>query len=212
MSEKEVAAFVARAEGHVKGCSCDRCVPGRAIVAAVANRVFESCLEHGLVARDQIAADIEFSNEVAEKAGVDRERVTALIETFPVDQLSNLAVGVRTTTGSRHPSTNAVLRIDTVTSLTLIEALAAAQRAGKWNNIKALSGSEAEAFLQATSELAGALPAVVEQLKKRVQVSIRQGQHSLNMKRQKRVEREAATRAGATKDRAAKMLQDEEAA
>ena len=192
MSEREVAAFVANAEGHPKGCMCERCVPSRAIIATVANRIFESCLEHAPVARDQIAADADFSAEVANKVGVDRAKVTAVIENLPLDQLASLVVGIRVASIARHPSINHALHIETVTSLNFIQALEAARRAGKWDNIKTLSGPEADACREAMVGLRDALPATIEEMDARKQVSVDQGEKSLRNKAAKKAARKVA--------------------
>ena len=93
---------------------------------------------------------------------------------------------------------NEKLHAETIESLDCIKAVAEALRLGKWDaGIKTLTKAEAEFHLKPLSDLSVAIPAVVEQLQKRIQTSIRQGQHSLEMKRKKREEREATAHAAA---------------
>ena len=103
----------------------------------------------------------------------------------------------------RHPSINLTLHKETVDSLAPL--LAAADRAANWDGIKTLSGPEAQNHLDAMERLMAALPAGIEQLRKRINVSVRQGQHSLEMKRRKREEREATARAAALKPETADL-------
>ena len=95
-------------------------------------------------------------------------------------------------TAGRQPSINHALHIETVTSLNFIQALEAARRAGKWDNIKRLSGPEADAYREAMIELQNALPAAIEQLDVRKQVSIDQGEKSLRNKAAKKAARKVA--------------------
>ena len=108
----------------------------------------------------------------------------------------------------RHPSINLTLHKETVDSLAPL--LAAAERAVNWDGIKTLSGPEAQNYLADMERLMAALPAGIEQLRKRINVSIRQGQHSLEMKRKKREEREATARAAALKAETADAPMEQE--
>jgi hypothetical protein len=89
-------------------------------------------------------------------------------------------------------TTNQQLFNEMCENLMPIDTAAAAQRLGKWDAIKTLSGVEAEAWRETFIELYEALPAAIEQLEKRIRVSLDQGQKSLDAKRAKREAREAA--------------------
>ena len=109
---------------------------------------------------------------------------------------------------TRHPIINRTLHKETVDSLAPL--LGAADRAANWDGIKTLSGPEAQKYLADMERLMAALPAAIEQLRKRINVSVRQGQHSLEMKRKKREEREAAARAAAPKAETADAPMEQE--
>lgn len=98
-------------------------------------------------------------------------------------------------TPTRQGSINPGQYAETIESLGFIKAIAATQRAGRWDAIKFLSGPEAEAMLKDMSDLQLALPAAMEEMRKRIQVSINQGQKSLKNKAAKKAEREAAAKA-----------------
>ena len=109
---------------------------------------------------------------------------------------------------NRHPSINRTLHKETIDSLAPL--LAAADRAANWDGIKTLSGPEAQNYLDPMERLMAALPAGIEQLRKRIDVSVRQGQHSLEMKRKKREEREATAHAAALKAETADAPMEQE--
>jgi hypothetical protein len=174
---------------HPAGCQCVPCRTQRAAAhKAIAERLRTACLKH---ANDELAFLAEEDHtieEIVRETGASRDMVEQLVANFSVIRLLDVTVCIV----NRQPSANAELYLETVTSLNFLHAMAAAERGGKWDAIKTLSGRKAEAFLVPAERLLMALPSLIHQLRERVRVSEDQGRKSLEMKRLKRLEREAA--------------------